>query len=134
MLTMRRAAVASTTALVLGLGTVPAIAQSQGHPEPDVASAQALAAQQVASAQGEVLSSIPWKKRGRHHVPKCARHGKKYVFKVNLHNKCRRAFTYHLKIGWGPDQCKTVPKGAKRNVELRGRLEKVTNGRSSGRC
>ncbi|MEU6824806.1 hypothetical protein ABZ921_29605 [Streptomyces atriruber] len=131
---MRRAAIAGTAAMVVGLGAVPAIAQ--GHSQPDPAPAVASSAQQKASGQSEVLRSIPWKKSGRGAVKKCARHGTKYEYKVRLHNKCRSSYTYHLKIAWGPDRCKTVPGHSKRTVKWRypGRLEKVTNGHSGGRC
>ncbi|MBL1101995.1 hypothetical protein [Streptomyces coffeae] len=116
---------------------MPAIAQGQGHSQPDAALAVAPAARQMAPDQSEIRRRIPWKTSGHGYVKECARHGKKYEFKVKLHNKCNRGvFTYHLEIVRGPDRCKTVPANATRTVKWRypGRLAKVSNGRSTGRC
>ncbi|MFD6432607.1 hypothetical protein [Streptomyces venezuelae] len=133
--TMRRAAVAGTAALALGLGAVPATADGQGNARPDRAPSAVAAAQQKNADRSEVQRSIPWKKRGAGKVKKCARHGTKYEFKVKLHNTCDRKYTYHLEIVRGPDRCKTVPKGRTRTVDWQwpGRLEKVRNG-GGGRC
>uniref|UniRef100_UPI0032EE613A hypothetical protein n=1 Tax=Streptomyces sp. HSW2009 TaxID=3142890 RepID=UPI0032EE613A len=136
MLTLRHAAVAGTAALVMGLGSAPALAQSQDGPASGAISTTVTADQQAASPSKEVRRSIPWKKTGRHHVPSCARHGKKYEFKVRLDNRCGRSFTYHLEIVRGPDRCVTVRPHKSKTAGWRypGRLAKVTNGQSSGRC
>lgn len=140
MLTTRRAAVASTAALVMGLGALPAAAQGQEGTgtgaAPTVAAATghtvAAAAEPSAVAQAEVRRSIPWHKN----VSKCARHGKKYAYKVKLNNRCKRSFTYHLEIARGPDRCVTVRRGKSKTVDWRwpGRLAKVRNGSVGGRC
>ncbi|MFD0416633.1 hypothetical protein [Streptomyces sp. NPDC127108] len=92
------------------------------------------------SAQTELRSSIPWKKRGSGKVRRCARHGKLntwgYTDKLTLKNRCGRKFTYHLEIKSNPDRCVSVKKRSSKKVTWNypGKLVKVRNGRVGGRC